>query len=313
VFGLALDCSRAFDASTEYEAGIVTAMGAALARSLEQRLGDRIVRSSRLSGGDINDAYRIELVGGGVWFVKSSPSAPATLFPAEARGLEWLRAAGALRVPRVHAVSSADDAIGFLVLELLEPGHPRPDFDEKLGRGLAALHQSRVSSFGLDHDNFIGSLPQHNQALPEWAEFFRERRLEPQLRRAVNSGSASYTVRRGFERLFPRLSELVGPSEAPSRLHGDLWSGNLHVDADGEPCLLDPAVYGGHREVDLAMMRLFGGFAERVFSAYEEAFPLAPGARERVALYQLYPLLVHLNLFGGGYGASVERALARYV
>ena len=119
-------------------------------------------------------------------------------------------------------------------------------------------------------------------------------------------------MRRGFERLFARLGELVGPEEPPSRLHGDLWGGNLHTDDAGAPCLIDPAVYGGHREVDLAMMRLFGGFGERVFSAYSEAFPLAPGSRERVALYQLYPLMVHVNLFGGGYGGSVERILAKY-
>lgn len=287
-------------------------MPAPLSRLLEQRLGERVVRASRLSGGDINDAYRIELEGGGCWFVKSSPTAPPTLFPAEERGLDWLRVKEALRVPEVRAVSGPDDPVGYLVLELLQPGAPGPGFDERLGRGLAALHRTRALAFGFDHDNFIGSLPQHNAPLLEWSQFYRTRRLEPQLQRAVNSGRASYAMRRGFDRLFTRLGELVGPPEAPCRLHGDLWSGNLHVGPHGEPCLIDPAVYGGHREVDLAMMRLFGGFAERVFLAYEEAFPLAPGASERVALYQLYPLMVHVNLFGGGYGASVERALARY-
>ena len=115
-----------------------------------------------------------------------------------------------------------------------------------------------------------------------------------------------------FERLFRVLPELVGEAEEPARLHGDLWSGNLHVDEQGAPCLIDPAVYGGHREVDLAMMRLFGGFSARVFSAYDEAFPLAPGHAERVPLYQLYPLLVHVNLFGGSYLDAVRRALSAY-
>jgi fructosamine-3-kinase len=289
----------------------MSVMAARLALSLEERLGERVVRASRLLGGDINDAYQIELEGGARWFVKSNPRAPAALFPAEARGLEWLRVA-ALRIPEVRAVSTPDDPIPYLVLELIEAGRPGRVFDEQLGRGLAALHRSGAPSFGLDHDNFIGSLPQQNQASPAWAEFYGANRLEPQLKRAVSSGSASYAMRRGFSQLFSRLPELVGPAEPPSRLHGDLWSGNLHVDSNGEPCLLDPAVYGGHREVDLAMMRLFGGFSERVFSAYEEVFPLAPGAEDRVALYQLYPLLVHVNLFGGSYGASVERALARY-
>jgi fructosamine-3-kinase len=117
----------------------------------------------------------------------------------------------------------------------------------------------------------------------------------------------------GFERLQGKLLQLLGPREPPSRLHGDLWGGNLHGDESGRPCLIDPAVYGGHREVDLAMMRLFGGFGERVFRAYEEEWPLAPGHGERVALYQLYPLMVHVNLFGGGHAESVERSLARYV
>jgi fructosamine-3-kinase len=120
-------------------------------------------------------------------------------------------------------------------------------------------------------------------------------------------------MRAGFERLASRLPGLVGPAEPPARLHGDLWGGNLHIDEDGAPCLIDPAVYGGHREVDLAMMRLFGGFSEGVFRAYQEAWPLAPSHAERITLYQLYPLMVHVNLFGGGYVDSVERGLARYV
>jgi protein-ribulosamine 3-kinase len=290
----------------------MTSLDAGLARALERRFGRKITQSSRLSGGEINDAYRIELEDGQRWFVKSNPDAPATLFPAEARGLEWLRAARAIRLPEVVAPTDAQEKPRYLVLELLEPGRPGPDFDQALGQRLAALHRAECAEFGLDHPNFIGSLPQENTPEPSWPEFLRKRRLEPQLERAVRSGRASYAMRRGFERLFARLGELVGPAEAPSRLHGDLWGGNLHVDSAGEPCLIDPAAYGGHREVDLAMMRLFGGFSERVFAAYGEAFPLASEASERVALYQLYPLMVHVNHFGGSYGASVERALQRY-
>src|SRR6185369_76069 len=165
------------------------------------------------------------------------------------------------------------------------------------------------------HDNFIGRLPQMNAQLDDpragWAAFYRQRRLEPQLRRAADRGLASARMRRGFDRLFATLETLVGPDEVPARLHGDLWGGNLMCDAAGAPCLIDPAVYGGHREIDLAMMRLFGGFGPRVFAAYDEAWPLADGHEARVDLYQLYPLMVHVNLFGGGYGASVESALAR--
>jgi fructosamine-3-kinase len=288
----------------------VNALGAALTTALERSFGTRVVAASRLGGGDINDAFAAELGTGQRVFVKSNAHAPSGMFSAEARGLAWLGEANALRVPRVLAVS--ETAPSFLALELIESRPRRRDFDELLGRALATLHRASPGAFGLDHDNFIGSLPQSNAAHSRWSDFYRRERLEPQLERATRQGSASHALAGGFERLFGRLDELVGPDEPPSRLHGDLWGGNLHVDENGAPCLIDPAAYGGHREVDLAMMRLFGGFSERVFAAYAEAFPLAPGHAERVPLYQLYPLMVHVNLFGGGYASSVERVLERY-
>lgn len=285
----------------------------ALADALRSALGSAVKKTKRLSGGDINDAFELELGSGARVFLKTNRAAPPSMFPAEARGLSWLTEARALRVPEVLAVSGGRaDEPSFLVLELLEEGRRQHDFDEQLGRGLARLHRFGAPGFGLDHDNFIGSLPQRNRAHDTWADFFWSERLEPQLARAVAAGRASARLRSGFERLQGKLLQLLGPSEPPSRLHGDLWGGNLHCDESGQPCLIDPAVYGGHREVDLAMMRLFGGFGERVFRAYEEEWPLAPGHGERVALYQLYPLMVHVNLFGGGYAESVERSLARY-
>jgi len=284
-----------------------------LREALERRLGGRVLSADPLAGGDINLAYAVELQGRGRVFVKTRERAPAQAFAVEAKGLDWLREAGALRVPQVLAVGAGEEEPPFLALEYVDSARPAENFDAVMGRGLAALHRAGAVGFGHPHDNFIGALPQDNSAEPSWVEFYRARRLEPQLRRAVESRQVSYALRRGFERLFARLPELLGPAEPPARLHGDLWGGNVHVGPAGEPFLIDPAVYGGHREVDLAMMRLFGGFSEAVFAAYSEAFPLAPGARERVALYQLYPLMVHVNLFGGGYAASVERALARYV
>jgi fructosamine-3-kinase len=200
-----------------------------------------------------------------------------------------------------------------LLLEFIRSARRQPGFDVALGRGLASLHRFGAPSFGFHGPNFIGRLTQENREQPSWAEFYRDRRLEPQLRAAEAAGRAPPALRRNFERLFSKLPELVGEAEPPARLHGDLWGGNLHVDEHGAPCLIDPAVYGGHREMDLAMMRLFGGFSERVFAAYAEAFPLTKGHAERVHLYQLYPLLVHLNLFGGGYLGSVEQALSAYV
>lgn len=268
-------------------------------------LGSAVTNQRSLTGGDINEAWAVSLADGREVFVKTNARADAEMFPTEARGLAFLDEANALRIPEVLAVGPR-----FLALEFLKPGPRVADFDDRLGRGLAALHQTRPETFGLDHDNFIGRLPQSNAPSRHWPDFYREQRLEAQLRSASDRGLVDATLGRGFDALFTKLEDRVGPPEPPARLHGDLWGGNLHVDAAGLPALIDPAVYGGHREVDLAMMSLFGGFSRRVFEAYDEAFPLAEGWQDRVPLYQLYPLLVHVNLFGGGYVASVSRALA---
>ncbi|MCA9608279.1 MAG: fructosamine kinase family protein [Myxococcales bacterium] len=274
-----------------------------LRAELEAALGP--VRDARgLGGGSINQALAVRLADGRAVFVKTLPSPPRTMYPREAEGLRWLGEAGALRVPEVLAVSER-----FLALELIEPGRPARDHDERLGRGLAALHRAGAPGFGFANDNFIGSLPQDNHAEADWPTFYASRRLEAQLRMAVDGRRASPAMRRDMAALIARIDAVVGPAEPPSRLHGDLWGGNAHVAGDGSPVLIDPAVYGGHREVDLAMMRLFGGFSGRVFDAYDEAWPLAPGWRDRIPLYQLYPLMVHVNLFGGSYVGQVERAL----
>jgi fructosamine-3-kinase len=282
---------------------------------IESSLGSRIVKTRSVAGGDINEAARIELSDGRRAFVKTNLSAPRGMFPAEARGLRWLSEAGALRLPEVYAVCR-EDATGqaaYLVLEWIEPGSPSAGFDENLGRGLAQLHRAHAPHFGFDSDNFIGSLPQDNGCEANWPEFFWKRRLLPQVKRAVSAQRLDISTERSFEKLSHCLTELFPVTEPPARLHGDLWGGNLHTDSSGLPCLIDPAVYGGHREMDLGMMRLFGGFSPRVFAAYAESFPIAPGFEERLALLQLYPLLVHVNLFGGGYATSVKKAVAHYV
>lgn len=282
-------------------------MRPATREAVAHALGAPVAGASPLGGGDINEAWDVALADGRRVFVKTNADAPRDMFEAEADGLAFLRA-GPLRVPEVLAVGP-----DFLALELLRPGPRQRDFDEVLGRGLAALHRCSPGVFGLHRDNYIGRLPQANAPTPDWASFYWERRLEPQLARASARGLVDAALRARFDRLRARLPELVGPAEPPARLHGDLWAGNLHADERGAPCLIDPAVYGGHREVDLAMMRLFGGFSERVFDAYAEAAPLAPGSAERVPLYQLYPLLVHVNLFGGGYLGAVRAALSHWV
>jgi protein-ribulosamine 3-kinase len=283
-------------------------MRAEVRSAIGESMGSPVTRADPVSGGDINQAFRVDLADGRRVFVKTNPSADPEMFPAEAQGLDWLRQAAAVAVPEVLAVSGHQGA-RFLVLEWLESGRPRASFDEELGRGLAALHRAGAPVFGLERDNFIGRLPQSNAHQSSWAAFLAEERLLPMARLA--SHWLGRDTSSAIERLCTRLDTLM-PAEAPARLHGDLWGGNLHVTATGAPCLIDPAVYGGHREMDLGMMRLFGGFSERVFDAYHEAFPLQPGQRERVELCQLYPLLVHVNLFGESYVSAVRRALARY-
>jgi fructosamine-3-kinase len=287
-------------------------MDAEVRRAIQARLGVAIDAARRLGGGDINDAFALELADGRRVFAKCNARSPRDMFPAEARGLRWLAQARALAVPEVIAVSEPGQP-AFLVLEFVDPGARVRDFEERLGRGLAALHRSGAPSFGLEHDNFIGSLPQSNEPAGDWPSFYAERRLLPLVGKALEGGRLSPATARRFDRLVARLPDLAGASEPPARLHGDLWGGNLHATDTGEPALIDPAVYGGSREIDLAMMRLFGGFGARVFDAYAEAYPLAAGHAERVPLYQLYPLLVHVNLFGGGYARSVEDALLHYV
>lgn len=286
-------------------------MSGGLARALGAALGTPVEGLCPVAGGDVNDAFRADLADGRRVFVKTGTAAPAGMYAAERKGLAWLAAARALPVPECLAVADGDAGVRFLVLEWLEPGRRCGDFDERLGRGLAQLHRAGAPGFGLDHDNFIGPLPQANAPRPTWAEFWGAQRLAPQLARAVAAGRIDAALRRRLERRIERLDDDVGPAEPPARLHGDLWSGNVHSNESGQPCLIDPAVYGGHREVDLAMLQLFGAPGPRFFAAYEEVWPLADSWRRRVPLYQLYPLLVHVNLFGGSYVARLDAALSR--
>jgi fructosamine-3-kinase len=282
----------------------------ALAVAVGAALGAEVVGSRPVHGGSINRALRLTLADGRAAFVKHHPDAPAGVFRAEADGLAWLAAADALRTPEVLAVADDPGAPRFLALEWIAPG---PSDPEAFGRGLAGLHRAGAPAFGWGRDNFIGPLPQRNHPVPSgWPEFYVERRLIPMAEAAVAAGTLDGRFLRDLERLRARLADLAGPPEPPARLHGDLWGGNAILAAEGGPVVLDPAVYGGHREVDVAMMRLFGGFPAAAFAAYHEAFPLPPGHDDRVDLWQLYPLLVHVVLFGGGYAGPAQRALARY-
>ena len=277
-------------------------------RGVEEALGATVTAATAVGGGDINEAARVGLSDGRTVFVKHHARPPAGMFACEARGLGWLDAAAAIRVPRVLAHGER-----FLALEWLEPGARARDHDEQLGRGLARLHAAGAPSFGLDHDNFLATLHQDNTPADDGLAFWIDRRLVPTARLAIERGRAPARWLADLDRLRGVLPAVAGPAEPPARLHGDLWSGNLHTTADGAPALIDPAVYGGHREVDLAMLALFGTVSARTLAAYEEVIPLADGWRDRVPLWQLYPLLVHTVLFGGGYASSVEHALSHFV
>ncbi|MBW3656692.1 MAG: fructosamine kinase family protein [Gemmatimonadetes bacterium] len=264
-----------------------------------------------MGGGCINHGARVETADGPV-FLKYNPQSPAGMLAAEAYALDQLREQAAdLIVPRVIANGEADgDAPAWLALEWLEPAPRSPEFLQRLGRGLAQMHRAAVDgSWGWDQDNFIGSLAQQNAPTDTWSEFWRDRRLGPQLDLARRTGRLPGREA-DWERLFDRLPAILRPADedGPSLLHGDLWSGNV-LAATAGPALIDPATYRGHREADLAMADLFGGFGDRFHAAYREVWPLQPGYEARRPVYQLYYLLVHVNLFGGGYVGQTAETL----
>jgi fructosamine-3-kinase len=266
--------------------------------------------ATRVGGGDINEAFRVVLDDGREAFVKTRPDAAPGEYGAEAAGLRWLAEPGALRTPSVLEV---DDR--YLALQWIERGRLDGAGVEQLGSGLAATHMAGAESFGatgeLANAGF-GSLRLPNDPTEDWPTFYAERRLRPLARIAHERSALSRAGIEAVERVCDRIAELTGPPEPPARLHGDLWSGNVMADTEGRPWLIDPSAYGGHREVDLAMLRLFGAPSERVFDAYEERAPLADGWQQRVELYQLLPLLVHALLFGGSYRGAAERIAQRY-
>ncbi|QXD14845.1 fructosamine kinase family protein [Rhodocaloribacter litoris] len=286
---------------------------AALTDALAAMLGTSVRRCEPVGGGCIALACRVETAEGS-YFLKWGRGDVARTFWAEADGLRALHeAASPLLVPEVLALGDPDEATpGFLLMTWIEAGTRGPGFWEAFGRGLAHLHRHTAGRYGFDEDNFIGRLPQHNAWADDWPAFFRERRLEPQVRWARERGRWHRRWDRPLERLYARLDDLLPARPEPSLLHGDLWSGNVMTARDGRAALIDPAVYFGHREADLAMTELFGGFNPAFYAAYREAWPLEPGYAERRAVYNLYHLLNHLNHFGEGYAGSVAEVLDRF-
>ena len=292
-----------------------------LARALTDHLGEPPEHVRSIGGGDISNAAYFQasrlayLV---KWHARPPQPMPgwAGLFAAEALGLQLLATADAVRVPEVVAHGQVEDeGPGYIVLEWIErDGGDRSAAGAELGRRLSNLHRVTAQAYGLDHGNYCGATPQDNRWAASWTEFYGDRRLGFQLALAERHGLMPRQRRQRLERLIGQLGRWIDESACrPSLLHGDLWGGNWLVATGGEPVVIDPAVYYGDREAELAMCRLFGGFPPEFYRAYDEAWPPAPGRDQRVPLYQLYHVLNHLNLFGEGYGGHVDAILRRYV
>jgi protein-ribulosamine 3-kinase len=269
-----------------------------------------ILRSSSIGGGCINNARKLE-TSSGIFFLKwNDAQRYPKMFEGEAKGLILLKKTNTVGIPDIIGTDEAG-SYSFIVLEFIEPGKKIKNFWEDFGTSLAQLHKNTSELFGLEYDNYIGSLPQRNTQKNSWIEFFIEERLEKQIALAKNSSAIDNPTIQQSNNLYKRLSEII-PEEKPSLLHGDLWNGNVMTGADGKAWLMDPAVYYGHREMDIAMSKLFGGFSPEFYESYREAFPLQKGSEERMDIYNLYPLLVHVNLFGGGYLSEVKNILSRF-
>ena len=288
-----------------------TALKTTIEKTLSVRLNKLIVINSSkfVNGGCINKTARIS-TNEGFFFVKwNDAHLYPGMFECEAKGLNLLRKASCIHVPQPLLVNKSGRS-AFLILEYIATGRKSARFWQNFGHSLAQLHQHTHHQFGLNHHNYIGSLRQFNTFCNNWVTFFIEQRLEKQIKLAFNDKKISKQHLNQFRNLFARLPNLL-PNEPPSLLHGDLWSGNFIVDAEGYACIFDPAVYYGHREAELAFTTLFGGYADEFYQAYQQSYPMEPNFNERIDLYNLYPLMVHVNLFGASYLSSVEQILGR--
>ncbi len=265
-----------------------------------------LIEATTLSGGDINEVFLLKCVKGSFVVKLNSASKFPEMFTAEAKGLDLLKNSKSFRIPKVVATGVIKEA-SYLLMEYIPTGSPKPDFWKIFAQNLVTLHKTTQNSFGLDHDNYIGSLPQQNTYCQTASEFYISERLEPQFRMASDNGFQF----KNLEKFYKNIAEKI-PNEPPALIHGDLWNGNFMVSEEGNPVLIDPAVAFAPREMDLAMMKLFGGFNPSTFEIYDSVFPLKSGWKNRIDLWQLYYLLVHLNLFGSGYLGQVQSIVLKH-
>ncbi len=273
---------------------------------LSENLNTKICSHKPLSGGDINAVYLLESEKGKYVVKVNDAQRFPCMFEKEARGLRALSKPQVIDVPEVIHVGEFNNS-SYLILEHKTPGKKTADFWQNFGRQLAKLHQQSAPQFGFAENNYIGSLLQYNTPEDNATDFYINQRLKPQFKLASENGYLFTKI----DRFYDKISQLI-PQEKPSLIHGDLWSGNYLVNAEGAPCLIDPATAFAPREIDIAVMHLFGGFDPAVFKSYNAEFPFAEGWQERIKLWQLYHILVHVNLFGGGYYTSAKNIISSF-
>jgi fructosamine-3-kinase len=269
-----------------------------------------IYSAAPLAGGDINRVFKLTTSVGNFCIKINDIKRYPGMFDKEAKGLELLRKNSSFTIPEVIHTDAFEEQ-GYLLLSFIESATYGKEYWESFGTMLADLHKNSDTEFGLDHDNYIGSLQQINEQRHSWVDFFYHNRVLHQIRSAMDKGLLSSNDTKNANILYHSLNHIM-PHEKPSLIHGDLWSGNTMTDQKGKPCIIDPAVYYGHREMDLAMTKLFGGFDHRMYHSYHETYPLEKNWEERVEIHNLYPLLVHVNLFGGSYVQQVKGILRKF-
>lgn len=270
------------------------------------------IQLASVGGGSINQVYLCKYHNSNVLLKLQNSTKSLKMFETEEAGLDLLRSSATFKIPRVFHVGLINNTgFSYILMEWIDSGRQTDSFAPIFAEKLAAMHRHSNSFYGLEYDNFIGRLNQHNNGSENWNDFFTNRRMLPLIMQATDLGLLPKSTLQLADKLIKNLDSIV-PVEPPALLHGDLWSGNYIADTNGHPVLIDPAVYFGHREMDLAMMQLFGGFDDRIFSIYNEYYSLEKGWEKRISLFQLYPVLVHLLLFGSSYSSQAQQIIKRY-